>query len=352
MSRRRPAQGCGPVRRPPLFGKGARRPGVDAHEPLLASIRAGKIDFHGLGRGHYPGDRLATGELPGLLSLGYWDARGDQDWGMDFHRNEGVEICLLETGAMRFAVDHRSFPLGPGDLTITRPWQAHRQGDPRIAAGRLHWATLAVGALRPDQSWHWPRWVLLAPADRAELARRLRQTETAVWQASPEVLQSFRRLRAAVVEEQGDRRQSRVAIGLNELLLGVLDLLRAENRAEQPRLASPAHSVELFLDDLRCNLNSLAREWTLAGMAAACGMGTTQFSQLCRRLTNDSPLRYLNLVRLEAAGRWLRREPGRSVTDIAYACGFASSQYFASQFRQHFGKTPSEYRRVSEGEGG
>lgn len=336
------------LRRPPLFRDRGQTSRVDAHEPLLASIREGKIDFHGLGRGHYPGDRLASHQLPGLLSLGYWDARGDQGWGMDFHRNEGVEICLLETGSMRFAVDQESYPLGPGDLTITRPWQAHRQGDPRIAAGRLHWATIAVGAQRPDQDWRWPRWNLLAPADTGELTRRLRMTDLPVWRASPEVVRSFQRMRAAIAGETGDRRISRVAIGLNELLLGVLDLLRVENRAEQPRLASPEHSVKLFLGDLRTNLNSLAQEWTLVGMAAACGMGTTRFSQWCRRLTNDSPLRYLNLVRLEAAARLLRSEPGRSVTDIAFGCGFGSSQYFANQFRRYHGVTPSRFRGAEQ----
>jgi len=331
-------------RRPPLFWDRGQTSRVDTHEPLLASIRAGKIEFHALGRGHYPGDALAPHQLPGLLNLGYWDAHGDQDWGMDFHRNEGVEICLLETGSMRFTVDQRSYPLGPGDLTITRPWQAHRQGDPRIAAGRLHWATIAVGAQRPDQDWRWPRWNLLAPADTTELTRRLRLTSSPVWRASPEVMRGFQRIGAAIAGETADRRLSRVTVGLNELLLGVLDLLRAENRAEQPRLASPEHSVELFLNDLRTNLNSLAREWTLAGMAAACGMGTTQFSRLCRRLTNDSPLRYLNLVRLEAAARQLRSEPSRPVTAVAYDCGFGSSQYFANQFRRRYGKSPSEYR--------
>lgn len=331
-------------RRPPLFGKAARPPAVDAHEPLLASIRAGKIEFHGLGRRHYPGDRLAAGELPGLLSLGYWDARGEQDWGMALHRNEGLEVCLLETGALRFTVEGRSYPLESGDLTITRPWQAHRQGDPRIAAGRLHWATISVGAQRPDQGWRWPGWLLLAPQDRAELTRRLRQTSAPVWRASSEIRQCFQRLGAAVAAERGDRRLSRVTVGLNELMLGLLDLLRSENRAEQPRLASPEHSVELFLGDLRRNPASLAQEWTLAGMAAACGMGTTRFSLFCRRLTNESPLRFLNRARLESAARLLRAEPDRSVTDIAFACGFASSQYFANQFRRRFRSTPSDFR--------
>lgn len=332
-------------RRPPLFRSEITTPRVDAHGPLLESIRAGKIEFHAVGRGHYPGTRLGARELPGLWSLGYWDARGGQDWGMEFHRNEGIEICLLETGAMDFAVDQEKYPLGPGDLTITRPWQAHRQGDPLIAAGRLHWATIAVRAQRPDQPWQWPPWVLLSAEDRAELARRLRLTEKKVWRAPAEVLRSFRRLAAAVKEGSASRRYSRVAVGLNELLLGVLEMLRAENHTERPRLGSPEHSVELFLTDLRTNLPSLRHQWILWDMAAACGMGTTLFSRTCRKLTNDSPIRYLNRARLDAALRLLRDDPTRGVTEVAFECGFQSSQYFANQFRRRFGRTPSELRQ-------
>ncbi len=323
-----------------------RLPRVDAHRPLLESIRAGKIDFHAIGRGHYPGERLAPRQLPGLLSLGFWDARGDQDWGMDFHRNEGVEICLLETGAMKFAVENKQHPLVPGDLTITRPWQAHRQGDPTIAAGRLHWATIAVGAQRPDQPWRWPDWIVLTSEDRDELSRRLRYTGAQVWRASPDVVRSFQRMAVAMAGISSPRPLSRIAVGLNELLLGVLEMLRADNHAEQPGLASPEHTVELFLADLRGNGDRLAQDWTLTSMASACGMGTTLFSRLCRRLTNDSPVRFLNVVRLDVAVRLLESDPKRSVTDVAYACGFQSSQYFASQFRRRFGRTPKESRKL------
>ncbi len=336
-------------RRPPLDRRAGQPHRVDAHRPLLASIRAGKIDFHALGRGHYPGDRLTPGQLPGLLSLGFWDARGDQDWGMDFHRNEGLEICLLETGAMTFTADGRPHSLQPGALTITRPWQAHRQGDPHIAAGRLHWATIAVRAQRPDQDWHWPRWILLEPKDRAELTRRLRFTSASVWRASPDIIRSFQRLAGAIGGKVDVSRISHAAVELNALLLAVLELLRAANRTEQPRLASPEHSVELFLADLRGNLTSLEQNWTLGSMARACDMGTTQFSRLCRRLVNDSPVRFLNLARLDAAARLLRTDSARNVTDIAFACGFQSSQYFAYQFQRRFGRTPTAWRTAQAG---
>ena len=63
------------------------------------------------------------------------------------------------------------------------------------------------------------------------------------------------------------------------------------------------------------------------------------------RLSNASPIAYLNLSRLDAAARLLNEMPRRRITDIALDCGFQSSQYFAYQFHRRFGTTPREYRR-------
>lgn len=334
--------------RPPLYIESSRLHRLDAHTPVLKSISEGKIDFHAMGMSHYPGDRLRPGLLPGLLSIGFWDAYGEQNWGMEFHRNEGIEICLLETGSMQFAVEESQYQLTPGKLTLTRPWQAHRQGNPHIAAGRLHWAVIKVGALRPDQEWQWPPWVLLSSEDRKELSRRLRFTENPVWDASPEIKHGFARIATAITKEPLAQRISPIAVGLNEILLGFLDMLRMENQQERPGLASREHSIALFLMDLKQNLNNLEENWTLLKMAEACGVGTTVFSQVCRRLTNSSPVRFLNLARLDAAAHLLRADPRRSITDVAFSCGFQSSQYFAYQFARRFGMAPRDYRKMKE----
>ena len=48
------------LRRPPLFRDPEPAHRLDAHGPVLASVRAGKIDFHALGRGHYPGASVSV----------------------------------------------------------------------------------------------------------------------------------------------------------------------------------------------------------------------------------------------------------------------------------------------------
>jgi AraC family L-rhamnose operon regulatory protein RhaS len=75
----------------------------------------------------------------------------------------------------------------------------------------------------------------------------------------------------------------------------------------------------------------------------------TQFSAYCKELTGLTPLQYLLRCRVEQATRLLAERPELSITDIAFACGFNSSQYFATIFRSATGCAPSEYARQGEG---
>jgi AraC family L-rhamnose operon regulatory protein RhaS len=64
----------------------------------------------------------------------------------------------------------------------------------------------------------------------------------------------------------------------------------------------------------------------------------------CKQITNMSPVEYLNYCRIEEAARMLETAPGASITEIAFLCGFNSSQYFATAFQSRKGCTPSEFR--------
>ena len=50
-------------------------------------------------------------------------------------------------------------------------------------------------------------------------------------------------------------------------------------------------------------------------------------------------------ARLNHAADLLRRDADHSITDIALACGFTSSQYFATAFRRLYRCTPTAYRQ-------
>lgn len=54
---------------------------------------------------------------------------------------------------------------------------------------------------------------------------------------------------------------------------------------------------------------------------------------------------YIQQLRLEYAAKLLIEQPERSIVQIASDCGFSSHTYFSICFRQHFGMSPSDYRR-------
>ena len=311
---------------------------------MVDAVRRGTVRLEALSRGHYPGRTLADDTLPGIKTIGYWDADEPQDWGLPYHRNEGLEITLLETGKLAFAVGKQEFALKADHLTVTRPWQQHRVGNPHVGAGRLHWMILDVGIRRPNQAWKWPPWLILSPNDLRELTNILRHNEQPVWKASPEQRRTLLAIAHAVENDHDGSSSSRLAVLVNQLLIALLDAFRTQRVPLDPSLSSSQRTVELFLADLSAHSEHLSVDWSVSDMARSCGLGVTQFIHHVRMLTNMTPVQYLNNARLELAARFLIERRHSSITDLSLECGFSSAQYFATLFSQKFGCTPRSFR--------
>lgn len=304
---------------------------ADRCEPVVQAAARGELKLQALARRGYPGNPMPARMLPEVSTVGFWDAAKTQSWGLDWHRNEGIEITYLSRGHLDFAVDGRSHPLESGCLTITRPWQAHRVGNPNVQASRLHWLILDVGVRRPNQDWRWPDWLILSPADLQRLTNILRHNEHPVWKVDAQIGECFERIAALIAASQSPIVHTWLQLRLNELLLSILEMLRSRKVYLNQELSTTRRTVELFLAALPDHLET---PWTLAEMAAQCGLGRTRFADYCHKITNVAPLEYLLNCRMEAAQRRLRMEPERSISDIGFMCGFQSSQYFTTVFHR------------------
>lgn len=85
-------------------------------------------------------------------------------------------------------------------------------------------------------------------------------------------------------------------------------------------------------------------------MAAFAGISTRHLDRLFQTQLETSFLHHYHRLRLEYA-RSLLRQSALSVTEIAFACGFASGSHFARRYRSAFGIAPSDDRKGSAGEG-
>ena len=179
---------------PAVFSSPGAMYHADRCEPLRAAVRRGEVRLSAFVHRGYPGRPMPASLLPEVSTVGFWDAAGPQTWGLDWHRNEGIELTYLARGRTAFLVEAESFALESGQLTITRPWQRHRVGNPHIGPSRLCWLILDVGVRRPDQSWQWPNWMILSSKDLRRLTAMLSQNEQPVWRANDEIGACFERL--------------------------------------------------------------------------------------------------------------------------------------------------------------
>ncbi|MDQ3003268.1 MAG: helix-turn-helix domain-containing protein [Fibrobacterota bacterium] len=317
---------------------------ADKCEPLSMAAEQGELRLWNWGRGTYPGKRLGADALQEICSIGVWDATKKQNWGLDWHRNEGLEITYLEQGGLAFSVDDWEGRMRPGHFTVTRPWQKHRVGDPLIGSSRLHWLILDLGVRQPHTPWRWPDWLVLSQRDLAELTENLRGNERPVWTSSREMESCFKKIAVTLKESEQASLESRLKVQLNELFLSILDLQRNSDMVLNPDLSSAQRTVNFFLASLPKHLDF---PWDLKAMAKQCGMARSQFTMHCRNLTNCTPMQFLVDARIEAAKAMLSERLDLNISDISGLCGFQTSQYFATQFRKRAGAAPAEYRKRS-----
>jgi AraC family L-rhamnose operon regulatory protein RhaS len=309
---------------------------------------AGKsLRLEALKHGHYPGVALPPGILEGVKMVGNWDTPESQDWGLPWHRNEGIEVTFLETGALHYGVDGKEYQLEAGDLTITRPWQLHHVGGPNITASRLHWLIIDLGVRRPNQDWRWPPWLSLTQSDIEELTAGLRLNEQTVWRSNRDIGRNFQAIAHAINTNVSGSNLSRLILRVNEIFILLLDMLRKREVHLDRTLTTTRRTVQLFLDDLNNNPEHLTLEWTVDEMADSCGLGISQFTQHVKCLTNLTPMQFLTRCRIDRAMALLKSTPNRGITETAIECGFSSGQYFATLFKRQYGHSPREIRSTA-----
>ncbi len=83
---------------------------------------------------------------------------------------------------------------------------------------------------------------------------------------------------------------------------------------------------------------------SIADLATETGYSPSHFLRLFRSATGSTPHRFLMEIRLKKAALLLTHG-ARPITEIAFAAGFSSHAHFTRAFTQHFGVSPSVYRR-------
>ena len=147
-----------------------------------------------------------------------------------------------------------------------------------------------------------------------------------------EIFAMYRRL--SVIFRQPERREE-----CNALLARLLHQITADAYAELCRIPERS-AIDTLLEFF---FENYPRRISLDEMAALVHLNKSYLVRLFRREIGQTPLDYLNGIRISSA-RELLHSTDLKVSEVAFRCGFESASYFIRRFSAACGETPEQYR--------
>lgn len=267
--------------------------------------------------------------LPGVLEIGSYHYKAAQR-GLEAVVHEGCfGICHLARGQQAYRVDGESCRLQGGDLLLTWPGESLDTDGTPEEKGHLYWFMFRMQPLDAPL-------LFLEPKAAAALRRLLLALPRRHFAAHPEagelaalLLATFATRPATMLE-----RLAAAQLVLRYLFLTI-------EAARQDRPPSPSPRIQRCLDHIAAHLHE---PLYVPQLAALIGLSESRFKNRFRAEVGAPPGDYILRRKVDAA-RTALADPARSVTEVAHALGFSSSQYFATVFRRFTGLTPSAARR-------
>lgn len=290
-----------------------------------------ELEVHQAWREVYLGRRTLLREMPLIGWTHYHQALPD----LHAHAHpETFEISLVVRGSVVWWAGESVHEVRRGEVYITAPGEVHGGQDTMMQPCELYWLHVQIprsGKLRG-----------MSPAETKRLADDFAHMRLRKFCSSPMVADCF----ARILGEHQKRSEYSAAVSraaLHELLIQLVQDHAAELRrleqAPAARSARIARAVEWMEQ-------RLGERFCVTDVARAVGMGVSHFHKRFVQEVGSTPAEYCARRRISLAKQRLRDEP-ESITHIAHALGFSTSQYFATAFAHVVGMTPRDYRRYA-----
>jgi len=263
---------------------------------------------------------MATVELPeGMLFLFSNKKRpsGSVMFSNHYHDNK-FEIYYMVSGKCSYFIDDKTYEVIPGDVVLI----------PEGAIHKTHYSKEENARILIECSGHF------IPDDIRDRLPSLLYVYR-----NPAMTREIHGLLKRIEDEYNNPDEFTAdALKAHMRLLFYL-LIRNKNTAEKTTKNALVEDVVAYIKE---NYSSDIR---LTGMAKAHFVSSEHLSRTFRRETGFGFNEYLTLVRLQHAEYMLKERDGRSISEIAYSCGFNDSNYFSDKFKRAYGISPLKYSK-------
>lgn len=250
---------------------------------------------------------------------------------LDEHIHEGiVEICYLKKGRQDYTVDGQLYSLKGNEVFVTFPGEVHGSGRHLHGRGALYWMQV-----------HLPRrgegFLSLSGEQAQPLASQLRSLPRRHFYGNQQLHALFEQV--VHLYQAVDNPLRRLAIGTTIIhwLLQVIECSRAEKNRPY------TEDIQRVLDWIEQHPEHL---FSMDELAEKIALSTSRFKAKFKEQLGVPPAEYVLRRKVEHA-REMLLSSSDSITNIAYALGFSSSQYFATVFKRFTHQRPSDLRRRS-----
>lgn len=255
-----------------------------------------------------------------------------------WHKHARFELLFLLEGATAYEfTGGRAVELPGGNFLVVPPGTVHRGVHDLRMPASLCGIVFDPGA--PGAGRH-------TPFTRRDLEWLRGQFERHALTARP-MGPELRRLAVALSRQVRAGVTDAVAAVTLRLLVCAA-LVEAARQLTGVRRGQPERAVAATLAHMEAHY---AERLTMSALARVAGCGRARWFQLFKESTGMTPNDYLLRLRVNRARERLA-DPARTVTEVAHAVGFSSSQYFSNVFRKYTGTTPSAFRAALPGPGG
>lgn len=252
-----------------------------------------------------------------------------------WHAHAGGQLLCVLRGATAYQFQSGRWPrveVPGGHFLVIPAGLAHRGAAEVRPPCMIFQVVLAEGTATAASP-------VFSPTEWRWIRRRLEPSRPSVHPFSAELQRLVTGLARAVplaAARPGDRLQTaRLRLQTCELLVEAAAQVDDTTRAEPDDLVQAAAAY------FRTRLDEKIR---LVEVARALGVNRTRLFEQFKRATGLTPNDFLLRARVDRA-RELLADRRKSVTEVAYAVGLGSSQYFSTVFRRYTGQTPGQHRQ-------
>ena len=255
---------------------------------------------------------------------------------VDWHWHATLEINVCVSGVLKTSTQRGEYIVREGDAVLVNANVLHRneayEGAPGVRVQTHMFDRSLVAAAELPQRRYVAPVVECTLLDALPLFRKNAEHRA--------VLEALDRAFEAAGEEK-DGYELEICGLLNRAWQGVYALTLPVIGARQPLPRMETARLKQMLGFIR---EHYAEDISPADVAASAGVCERECFRCFRQELGTTPLATLTDFRLRRAAELLR-ETDRSVSDIAAACGFATSSYFGKVFRRRMNLSPLAYRR-------